>query len=82
MKHEESEIAETRIRSFRFVETVFAFFSLTFLATALVAHHWPETFMIETAEHNSIASGCLFLGLAYAMTMFIWELLYAIETEE
>lgn len=82
MDHEQHDIAAIRARSFRFIETVFAFFSLTFLAMALVAHHWPEVFMIEPGKPSSIAPGCLFLGLAYTMTMFIWELLFAIESEE
>lgn len=77
MDNDQREIIAVRAHSLRFIETVFGLFSLTFLATALVAHHAPDTFALDPSEPNAIASGCLFLGLAYAVTMYVWEWLYA-----
>ena len=77
MDDDQRKIIAIRAHSRRFIETVFGFFSLTFLATALFAHHAPEMFALDGSEPHAIASGCLFLGLTYAATMYVWEWLFA-----
>lgn len=69
-------VAEIRRQSRRFVQSVFAGFSLLFAALALLAHHAPDVFSLPIDEMPRIAAAFLFLSSAYALTIFVWDWLF------
>jgi hypothetical protein len=63
-------------RSRRFVMSMFAAFALLFSGLALAAHWMPHLFSIASEDMPRIAAAFLFLASAYALTMFVWDLLF------
>lgn len=76
MYEDDEPIAVIRLRSYRFVQTVFVIFTLTFAALGLAAHHAPGVLPLSSAEPKLIADSFLFLASAYALTLFVWDWVY------
>jgi hypothetical protein len=68
--------AAVRDQSRRFVMTMFAAFSVLFAGLALAAHWAPEWFTVAQDDMPRIAASFLFLASAYALTMFVWDLIF------
>ncbi|MGE5267316.1 MAG: hypothetical protein ACM3L9_08120 [Deltaproteobacteria bacterium] len=71
-------IAEMRLRSQRFVQVVFAAFTLGFTALALVAHHAPHVLALSGDEPEKIARTFLCLAAGYAVCLLVWERIYVV----
>jgi hypothetical protein len=71
-------IGELRLRSQRFVQVVFAAFTLFFTALALVAHHAPDALTLSGDEPDQIARTFLCLAAGYAVCLLVWERIYVV----
>jgi hypothetical protein len=73
-------IAVLRDRSRRFVQTVFAGFTIIFAVLALVANNAPEMFSFPADDMPRIAMSFLYMAGGYALMMFIWDQLFTNKT--
>ncbi|MBA4132477.1 MAG: hypothetical protein C0519_13770 [Hyphomicrobium sp.] len=78
-KHSNTDdvLADARLRSHKFVQIVFCFFTVLFAGLALTAHHAPELLALADAEPRRIADTFLVLAAAYALCLFVWERIYS-----
>jgi hypothetical protein len=77
-RSEDELIDEVRLRSQKFVQTVFCGFTVLFAVLALVAHHAPEWLALADAQPRQIADTFLVLAAAYAVCLFVWERIYTV----
>jgi hypothetical protein len=75
--NDDAIIAATRLRSHKFVQIVFCFFTILFASLAVTAHHAPELLALADAEPRRIADTFLVLAAAYALCLFVWERIYS-----
>ena len=71
-------IGEMRLRSQKFVQIVFAAFTLFFTALALLAHHAPDALALSGGEPDQIARTFLCLAAGYAVCLLVWERIYVV----
>lgn len=76
MDLEDRTLAEVRHRARRNVLCTFSGIALAALAAALVAHHAPGALMLPPGESEGIAKGFLFMGTAYALTLYVWDWMF------
>lgn len=74
-------ISEIRLRSQRFVQVIFAAFTLAFAALGLVAHHTPEWLALVEGQPRQVADTFLVIAAAYAVCLYAWEHIYTVQTD-
>jgi hypothetical protein len=76
MHNDEVPLRDLRVRSQKFIQSVFGFFALVFLALGLVVHHAPDALGFSGELLPDIAQSFLFMGVGYTVTLLLWEWLH------
>lgn len=64
------------MRARRSIQCLYATLSAVTLAAAVFVYHNPAFAGFSVAETSALADALLFLGLANAATMWIWDFLF------
>ncbi len=72
-------LVEIRAKTQRFVQLLFAAFTIGFVTLALTAHYSPDKMGLEGVQAVQIADTFLVLSGLYLVCLLIWEHIYPIE---